>query len=117
MTVKILINSLGQHTIAGVKQVTNKETDELVAYWVREPRLISYRANEEGGGIAVDFSITCPVAVTTEYAIRADHVVSILDPVHQIEQKYLELVNPTSEVESTEESEVEATEESTEESE
>ena len=113
MTVKILINSLGQHTIAGVKQVTNKETDELVAYWVREPRLISYRANEAGSsGIAVDFSITCPVAVTTEYAIRADHVVSILDPVHQIEQKYLELVNPTPEVESTEESEVEVTEES-----
>ena len=93
MTVKILVNSLGQHTIADVRQVSNKETEEIVAYWVKEPRNIVYRQAEDGNGIAIDFSPTCPVAVTTEYAIRADFVVSILDPIAEVEQKYVEVVN------------------------
>ena len=92
MTVKILVTNLGQHTIADVRQVSNKETEEIVAYWVKEPRNITYRQSEEGG-ISIDFSPTCPVAVTTEYAIRADYIVSILDPISQVEQKYVEVVN------------------------
>ena len=93
MAVKILVNNLGQHTIADVKQVSNKETEEIVAYWVKEPRIISYRKSEDGPGLAIDFTSPCPVAITTEYAIRADYVVSILDPVVQVEQKYVEVVN------------------------
>ena len=98
MAVKILVNTLGQHTIAEVKQVTNKETEEILAYWVTEPRVISYR-QAEGGGLAIDFTSPCPVAVTTEYAIRADYIVSILDAVSDVEQKYVEVVNsvPTTE--------------------
>lgn len=93
MAVKILVNNLGQHIIADVKQVTNKETEELVAYWVREPRQIVYRPAEEGG-LIIDMSPTCPVAVTTEHAIRADSIVSILDPVESVEERYMELINP-----------------------
>ena len=93
MAVKILVNNLGQHTIADVQQVSNKETEELIAYWVKEPRIISYRQAEEGPGLAIDMSSPCPVGVTTEYAIRADFVVSILDPIAEIEAKYVEVVN------------------------
>ena len=93
MTVKILINNLGQHTIADVRQVSDKETEEILAYWVKEPRTISYRKAAEGEGVSVDFMSPCPVAVTTEYAVRADSIVSILDPVPQILEKYVEIVN------------------------
>ena len=93
MAVKILINALGQHTIADVKQVTNKETEELVAYWLREPRLISYRSTEEGQ-INIDLGSTCPVGVTTEYAVSHHHIVSILDPTKSMLEKYLEIVDP-----------------------
>ena len=107
MAVKILVNTLGQHTIAEVKQVTNKETEEILAYWVTEPRVISYR-QAEGGGLAIDFTSPCPVAVTTEYAIRADSIVSILDAVNDVEKKYVEVVNsvPTTEPVAAEEESV-----------
>ena len=42
MAIKVLINSIGQHIIADVKSVTNRETEELVAYWVTEPRRVVY---------------------------------------------------------------------------
>ena len=113
MAVKILVNTLGQHTIAEVKQVTNKETEEILAYWVTEPRVISYR-QAEGGGIAIDFSNPCPVAVTTEYAIRADYIVSILDAVSDVEKKYVEVVNSVPTTEPVAEEAVAEEEESTE---
>ena len=40
MAIKVLVNQLGQHFVADVKQVTNEETKELIAYWVTDARLI-----------------------------------------------------------------------------
>ena len=48
MSIKVLINAIGQHLIADVKQVENSETNEVLAYWLREPRLISYSADDQG---------------------------------------------------------------------
>ena len=79
MSIKVLITALGQQIIADVKQVENSETNELLAYWLREPRLISYVPNEAQDGVSVRFGSTCAVAVTTVSSARADHVVSILD--------------------------------------
>ena len=93
MSVKILINSVGQHLIADVKQVTNKETEELVAYWVREPRMIHYKPSEDGQ-ITVDLGSPCPVGVVTEYAIKENCIASILDPIPDILSRYNEIVNP-----------------------
>ena len=92
MSVKILINAIGQQLIADVKSVSNRETEELIAYWVTEPRAISYQASEEGASIRL--SSPCPVAVTTEYTIAKDHIVSVLDPTAEMLDYYNKEVNP-----------------------
>lgn len=94
MSIKVLINAIGQHLIADVKQVENSETNEVLAYWLREPRLISYSA-DENGGVQVRFVTTCHVGVTTEYSVRADHIVSILDAREDVLEAYRAAAFPT----------------------
>ena len=95
MAIKVLINELGQHLIADVSQVTNKETQELIAYWVKQPRLISYVSEE--GQTTINLIETCPISSDTEYAIAAHHIVSILEPAADIAKGYLERIAPNEE--------------------
>ena len=92
MSTKILINALGQHLIADVKSVTNRETEELLAYWLTEARLVNYLPAEEGTSIRL--TSPCPIAVTTEYSIAKDHIVSVLEPTAEMLEHYLAEVNP-----------------------
>lgn len=93
MAVKVLINQIGQHIIAEVKSVTNRDTEELVAYWVTEPRSVIYSASEDGS-TNIRLTSPCPVGITTEYAIAAPHIVSVLDPTEEMELYYDKEVNP-----------------------
>ena len=113
MTAKILINRLGQHIIAGVKQVERTVEggdNELVAYWLTEPRVITYNANAEGE-VTIGFGALCPVAQNNEFAYAESFVVSILDPVEAVAQRYEELVAPVLEPATEEAPAEEATEE------
>ena len=92
MTVKILMTAVGQHLIADVKSVTNRDTEELLAYWLTEPRMITYMQAEDG--TAVRLSSPCPVAITTEYSVAKDHIAAILDPTEAILEHYNKEVNP-----------------------
>ena len=95
MSIKVLINTLGQHIIADVKQVENSETNEVIAYWLREPRLVSYQLGEDGEGVSIRFVTTCLVGVTGEYSVRADHIVSILDVREDVLEAYRANAFPT----------------------
>lgn len=100
MAVKILINQQGHHTIAEVKQVTNKDTEETIAYWVENPRVISYSRPEgigpmEDGNIRIMFLDPCPASIETEYGISAHHIVAILDPKPDVANHYRDLFAPT----------------------
>lgn len=110
MSVKILINALGQHLIADTSQVNNKETEELIAYWVRDPRAVVYNRNEDGS-VGIDFVNACPISSSTEYAIVANNIVSILDPLPEVEERYQLIVAPEPQLEVTEVSETEVVEE------
>ena len=83
---KILVNALGQHTLADVKQVENSETNEVIAYWVRSLVLLS--TVSRNGGTNINFALPCPVAVEQEYSVRADSIVSILTPSEQVAEAY-----------------------------
>ena len=96
MAIKVLINELGQHLIADVSQVTNKETEELIAYWVKNPRLVSYNPTEEGD-TTISLIDPCPISSDSEYAIAAHHIVSILEPSADIARGYSERVAPNEE--------------------
>ena len=106
MAIKVLVNALGQHIVSEVKQVENKETQEVVGYWLENPRLVNYtvRAEEEGGGVNVGFGPLCPLSDEQAYSIRAEHIVSILEPRDDVAQSYAEVTGTAT----TEEETVEA---------
>jgi hypothetical protein len=96
MAVKVLVNAVGQHIVAEVKQVENKETGEMVAYWLENPRLVSYvpRPEEEGGGITVQFGTLCPLSDEQAFSVRSEHIVSILEPRDDVVSSYNDVVAP-----------------------
>lgn len=105
MAIKVLVNALGQHIVAEVKQVENKETQEVVGYWLENPRLVNYvpRSEEEGGGVNVGFGLLCPLTDEQAYTVRADHIVSIVEPRDDVSQSYSEVVGVTTTEEEVEE--------------
>ena len=96
MAVKVLVNAIGQHIVSEVKQVENKETGELIAYWLENPRMVNYvaRTAEEGGGVTVNFANICPLSDENNFSVRADHIVSILEPREDVVTGYNGVVNP-----------------------
>lgn len=91
MAVKVLVNTLGQHIVADVKQVENKETKELIAYWVKYPRVAAYSRDEEGA-IAVGFSPYCILSDEQEFTIRTESVVAILEPRADVVTEYERII-------------------------
>lgn len=94
MTVKVLVTSLGQHIIADAKQVENKESQELVGYWLDKPRLVGYNRDEESGDIGIQYLPYCLISDEQSFTLRADHVVAILEPRDDVASRYDEVVNP-----------------------
>ena len=98
MAIKVLITEIGQHLIADVGQVTNKETEELIAYWVKNARVVSYRPVEGAQeAVSINFMDPCPLTAETEYAIAHQHIVSIVEPRPEVVESYLAAVNPIDE--------------------
>ena len=108
MTVKVLVTALGQQIVADTKQIENKESNELVGYWMENPRVVAYQKGEDGG-LAVNFAPYCMVSDEASFSIRAEHIVAILEPRQDVIDAYTNLVAPPEEAEAT----VEGTEETT----
>ena len=97
MAIKVLVTAIGQHIIADTKQVSRKDTEETVAYWVKEPRLVLYTRPEGeavDGGVSINFASYCLISDENEFSIAKDHVVSILEPRADVLQSYRERVYP-----------------------
>ena len=113
MTVKVLVTAIGQQIIADTKQIENKETNDLVGYWMNNPRVVVYQRGEgEDGALSVNFAAYCMVSDEASFSIRAEHVVAILEPRADVVEAYTQLtVPPDAEttVEGTEETTVEET--------
>ena len=108
MTVKVLVTAVGQQIVADTKQIENKESNELVGYWMENPRVVAYQQNEEGG-LSVNFAPYCMVSDEASFSIRAEHIVAILEPRADVVEAYTNLVTPPEAAEAT----VEGTEETT----
>lgn len=110
MAIKVLVNAIGQHLIADVKQVENTETKEILAYWVREPRVVSYVPGDAEGDVRVRFSSYCVLSDEAEFSIRAENIVAILEPKEDVAESYRAAAYPpvpevTAEVSAEEENE------------
>jgi hypothetical protein len=96
MAVKILVTALGQQIVSETKQIENKETGEIVGYWLDNPRVVLYNRPEgsEPGdtAISVGFGSYCLVSDEQNFSLRADHVVAILEPRDDVAKKYDEVV-------------------------
>ena len=93
MAIKVLVTSIGQHLLADVKQVEDSDTNEILAYWLKDCRMVQYSQNEDGG-LGISLGEYCPVANGGEFSIRRDAIVSILDPREDVLETYNTLVNP-----------------------
>ena len=96
MAVKVLVTALGQHIVADAKQVENKETEELIGYWMDHPRLVSYAPSEDENekGIAIQYLPYCILSDEQSFTIKADHIVAILEPRDDVASRYREIVTP-----------------------
>ncbi len=93
MTVKVLVTAIGQQIIADTKQIENKETNDIVGYWLSQPRVIQYTQGEDGN-LGVNFGAYCLVSDEAEFSLRGDHVVSILEPRDDVVEAWKNLVYP-----------------------
>ena len=103
MAVKVLVTAIGQHIIADAKQVENKESGELIGYWLDNPRLVSYQAtpeDEEEKGIAIQYLPYCLLSDEQSFTVRADHIVAILEARDDVRTRYVEIVTPDEEPQS-----------------
>lgn len=96
MAVKVLVTAIGQQIIADTKQVENKETKEVIGYWLSKARVVSYKLTEDDQ-VNVNFGSYCLVSDDDEFSVRADHVVSILSPRPEVLERYELIVNPKDE--------------------
>ena len=95
MTVKVLVTQLGQQLIAEAKQIENKESGDLVGYWLENPRVVQYsQNNDEEGGLSVNFGAYCLVSDEAAFSVRSEHIVAILEPRADVLEAYTNLVNP-----------------------
>ena len=95
MAIKVLVTQIGQQLLAEVKQVENKETKEIVGYWLTNPRTINYDQTEDGQ-VSVNFGTYCLVSSETEFSVRAEHIVAILEPREEVLERYSAMVEPES---------------------
>ena len=95
MAVKILVTAIGQQIIADTKQIENKETSEVVGYWLSNPRVVVYNRIEgdEGNNVSVGFGTYCLVSDEQEFSIKSDHIVAILEARAEVVAKYEEIIN------------------------
>ena len=87
MTVKVLVTSLGQHIVSEVKQVEEKESKEVIAYWLINPRVVTYNVTEDDQ-VNVNFGQYCLVSAESEFSLKSDHVVAILQPRDEVLERY-----------------------------
>ena len=94
MTVKVLVTAIGQQIVTTAKQIENKETGDLVGYWLSNPRVVGYTPNDDDKGLSVNFAPYCLVSDESEFSIRSEHIVAILEPRADVVEAYLKLVTP-----------------------
>ena len=97
MSIKVIVTAVGQNVIADIKQIENKETDEVVGYWLSNPRVVAYSRQGEGESVNIGFVNYCLVSDEQEFSLKAEHVVAILEPRADVAAKYVEVVIPSPE--------------------
>lgn len=92
MAIKVIITPVGQQVIAEVKQIENKDTNQIVGYLLENPRVISYQKGENEGEIAVNFGSYCLLSDDVEVTIRPEVAACIVTPRQDVITNYSNVV-------------------------
>ena len=105
MAIKVLVTAIGQQIVADTKQVENKDTKELVGYWLENPRVVSYvpSSDPENTNISVRFGSYCAVSDENSFSLAKEHVVAILEPRADVLEAYTSNTVPVTTEETTDE--------------
>jgi hypothetical protein len=112
MVPKILVMKSGERVIAGMSEMTDKETGKGICLVMKCPFILTLNPREDGEEYSVNFSKWNPFSSQNQFNISYDSVVSLSDVEEGILDIYLEKFN--SELineENNAESEVDLTEE------
>ena len=92
MAIKVIITPVGQQVIAEVKQIENKDTNQIVGYLLENPRVVSYRQGDNEGEVAVNFSPYCLLSDDVEVTIRPEIASCIVTPRQDVIENYSNVV-------------------------
>lgn len=92
MAIKVIITPIGQQVIADVKQIENKDTNQVVGYLLSNPRVVSYQRGANEGEVAVNFTPYCLLSDDTEVTVRPETALSIVTPRQDVIDNYSNVV-------------------------
>ena len=95
MSVKIVILKSLEDVIAEVKEMISGEN--VVGYILENPYIVSFFDESSVEGLKVRFYPYAPLSKDTSIPIPCDWVVSIVEPIDEINNSYIEKLNGKSE--------------------
>jgi hypothetical protein len=95
MSVKIVILKSLEDVIAEVKEMISGEN--VVGYILENPYIVSFFDESSVEGLKVRFYPYAPLSKDTSIPIPCDWVVSIVEPIDEIKNSYIEKLNGKSE--------------------
>jgi len=91
MSVKLLVLKSYEDIIADVKEMMSGE--KVISYLLTNPFVTRVNDGEDGTGSSVTYYPYVPLSKQKEIPIPCDWVVSIVEPLDEVKESYLEHVN------------------------
>jgi hypothetical protein len=91
MAIKLLILKSYEDIIADVREMMSG--DKVVGYLLKSPYVTRLNEEEVGGATSVTYYPYVPLTKQKEIPIPCDWVVSIVEPLDEVKESYLEHVN------------------------
>ena len=110
MSIKIAVLKSGEDIIADVKEIREEDSDEIFAYLFIDPLVLKTKIKEQpmilnesssddgktkslSSKLQIDFYPWVPLSATNKISCAADWVVTVVDPIQNLKNLYLERIN------------------------
>jgi hypothetical protein len=121
MSIQLAVLKSGEDIIADIKEIHKEDTDEIVAYlfidplvlktsFKNEPVVLNENSSQSGNTttmsskLNISFYPWIPLSATNKIPCAADWVVTVIEPVANLKNLYLEKINGRTESERSERS-------------
>jgi hypothetical protein len=87
MTIKIAVLKSGEDVIADIKEMIVDE--KVVGYLFEKPCVVNFRKSSEENTFDISMFPWIPVTKTLKIPVPTDWVVTVVDPIDQVEKMYV----------------------------